>query len=121
MTVESAIVSAAMTQRFEFVADPVPQTTVPILQFGSSRFLLSRSIQVTVGQEDGLWFIRSEELGIEAFADSRDEAELSFYEDFDALYNHLVVESDDLLTPEARNVKQAFKKLIVSHYMVTTA
>jgi len=84
----------------------------PLLRYG--RFILARQIEVTVSDEEGLVVIKSAELGIESFAETKEAALSSFYEDFSVLYDHLASEDDRLLTVQAQSVKRAFHDIVVS-------
>jgi hypothetical protein len=94
--------------------DVLPTITAPVLRFDNRCFTLRHPIEVEIVVESGMWVYKSSAFGIEAIGGSKHEAQESFVEDFAALFDHLAHEADELLTPEAIRVKNAFLDIVVS-------
>jgi hypothetical protein len=110
--VDAMIIEAAAGDFQQHEVQIAPQ--YPVLKWGNVAFTLKHQVGVRIFPDDGLWVYQSSALGIESYGESREAAEDSFCEDFCALYEHIALENDDRLTPEARNVKQGFNGLIIS-------
>jgi hypothetical protein len=110
--VDAMIIAAAAGDFQQHEVQIAPQ--YPVLKAGGVEFTLKHQVGVRVFPDDGLWIYQSLVLGIESYGESRGAAEISFCEDFCALYEHIALENDDRLTPEALSVKHEFNDLIVS-------
>jgi hypothetical protein len=64
--------------------------------------------------ENGVYLIQNEMIDIIGTGDSQEEAELSFKEEFDYLYNRLNDFDGNHLTERMQNIKNSFKIFIES-------
>ncbi len=69
--------------------------------WGSHNYLLKHPVQILSARQDGLWIFECPVYGLSAFSASREEALSQLGEEFAFLYNGLVGEADEALTPDA--------------------
>lgn len=82
------------------------------IAFDGVRFCLNNPIEVELYQEDGLWYSEFEPLGILASGKTKEQAMLSFYQDFSVLWQEIAQCPDDDLTVDALKIKRNFLSLV---------
>lgn len=83
-----------------------------VLRFDEHVFVLRRRLATDVVQEEGSWIIRSDELDLTVWGESREEAEEAFAFAFYAHYLNYYLADDSQLTPDAQAYKQQLHELI---------
>jgi hypothetical protein len=77
-------------------------------------FRLNEPLAATLSFENGLCYCEFKPLSILAFGRSRQEAINSFCDDFSMVWDEIAQAPSGSLTPEAQQVRLAFKKLVNS-------
>jgi len=101
-------------------SDP-PQETMFIsrLAYETREFTFAREIPVTMRYEDGLWIYESKEHQLIGYDENREEAELTFKEDFVATWDHIGCYDTDNMTQRAKQLRTKLRTLVASERQVT--
>lgn len=84
----------------------------PVIVFGSTKYILRFPLRCLFVKEDNYFIIQSEVLGIIGTGRSEDEAEISFAEEFDFIYNNLNSLDDSVLTENNKFIKNNINHLV---------
>jgi len=83
-----------------------------IIIHGNTQYILHHPLHCTLLIEDGCYTIKNDYLDIIAVEEESDEAEFSFNEQFDYLYNRLLNASNATLTKKMQQVRQLFEIIV---------
>ena len=69
--------------------------------WGSHNYLLRQPVQILSARQNGLWVFECPAYGLSAFSISREEALSQLQEEFAFLYDGLIDEPNEALTPDS--------------------
>lgn len=84
-----------------------------VIVFKSAKYILRFPLRCLFEEEDNYFIIQSELLGIIGTGSTEDEAENSFAEEFDFVYNKLNSLEDSMLTDNNKFIKNNFNHLVL--------
>ncbi len=87
-----------------------------MIRFEKRTFVLNQKLVCEVDFHDETYFISYPELDIAVWGKTRDEAEEAFAFVFSALYDNYALESDDILSSKARDIKKKMNSLVTSTF-----
>ena len=108
----TAEVACEVDRGAQEIATSPDEIRLSVVWTGHARFVLRRQLAVTVRQEGGLWVAEVPALGMLGCGYGRDVAIAEFMEDFAAVYDGLVRETDARLTENARHPRDAVTALV---------
>ena len=77
--------------------------------WGDRNYLLRRPVRCLSARQEDLWVFECPEYGLSAFSADRAEALQQLHEGFAFLYDGLVNEPDDALTPDALRLRDKLR------------
>ena len=99
-----------------FLVEEMEYDTYPfkpnMIQFEGTVYVLNEKLNSVVEYEDDCYTIKNELLDIFVFGDTREEVEIAFAFNFHAIYENFVLEHDEKLSSESKELKNKLLKLI---------